>query len=68
MDITDFPIKFSYQRLCDQCRKNVNCDATVFEPGKILHTGDCGHCWDINGDPLVIKRWLNDKRKFPSKL
>ena len=63
-----YPIRFSYKRLCDRCKVLVDCDATVFEPGKILYVGHCGHMWDINGDPLEIPKWLNSDKKFRLQL
>jgi len=58
----EYPIRFTYKRLCDRCKILLDCDATIFEPGRILYRGSCGHMWDINGKPFT--GWLSDDSKF----
>lgn len=62
--IYTYPIRFTYKRLCDICEILVECKTTIFEPGKVLYRGACGHSWDIHGKPLNISRWLDDNKKF----
>jgi hypothetical protein len=60
-----YPIRFTYRRLCNTCKTETDCRTTVFNPGRVLYQGDCGHFWDINGNLLDITKWLDNDRKFP---
>lgn len=57
-----YPVKYQWTRYCEECKKLVKVNTTVFEPGKVSHRGECGHCWDIKGQ--LLKKWLDGDRKF----
>jgi hypothetical protein len=57
-----YPVKFTYRRQCDKCEMLVDCDVTVFSPGKVLYAGMCGHLWNISGESL--EKWLDSNKKF----
>lgn len=59
-----YPFRYEWNRPC-QVHGLIRCTTVVFAPGKLSQRGDCGHNWDMKGNP--IGKWLAADMRYWSK-